>query len=95
MYELLEQITAKSKVNGQIPDLVMDEILDDFFSSHSARQVNKDLWNWYVTAMASPDMDHWTAIERSSLALLYRRLTELMMKLEQFHETQNEREGNL
>ena len=31
MYELLEQITAKSKVNGQIPDLVMDEILDDFF----------------------------------------------------------------
>jgi hypothetical protein len=86
MHELLEYPTAKRKATAQQNAIPLEEILDDFFSSHSARQVNKDLWNWYVTAIASPDMDHWTAIERSNLAMFYRRLTELLIKLEQFHE---------
>ena len=85
MHELLEYPTAKRKATAQQNAIPLEEILDDFFSSHSARQVNKDLWNWYVTAMASPDMDHWTAIERSNLAMLYRRLKELITQLAFIH----------
>ena len=80
-----DELSLPGKDQGKAHDLPTGEVLNNFFSNYSPEEVNSFLWDWYVTALGSGDMDCWTAFDRSSLAMLYRRLKELITQLAFIH----------
>jgi hypothetical protein len=85
MHEPQDELSFPGKDQGKAQDLPTGEVLNNFFSNYSPEEVNSFLWDWYVTALGSGDMDCWTAFDRSSLAMLYRRLKELITQLAFIH----------
>ena len=85
MLELQDELSFPGKDQGKAQDLPTGEVLNNFFSNYSPEDVNSFLWDWYVTALGSGDMDCWTAFDRSSLAMLYCRLKELITQLAFIH----------
>jgi len=77
-------ITENEKAE-QPQEQSLKEILTEFFDVQSAKDYEKDLWHWYMTALDSEEVDGWTNLECSNLAFLYQLLTELIEKLEIIH----------
>jgi len=61
------------------------QIIEELFDWQSAESLKQELWRWYITALGSPDMDGWSAEQRSNLAYLYKQLSELVSELDSIH----------